>query len=89
MCSLDSKHFIIIGGVLLVISWVLALLMVIAMVPSTLFLNLIVFSSMLVGMVLGVWGIFNLVRARRDVEVPARREIPEEYRADAIDTRRK
>jgi len=86
---LESKHFILIGGVLLVISWVLALLMVIAMVPSTLFLNLVVFSCMLVGMVLGVWGIFNLVRARRDVEVPTRREIPEKYRADAIDPTRK
>jgi predicted ABC-type sugar transport system permease subunit len=89
MLSLDSKHFIIIGGVLLVISWILALLMVIAMLPSTLFLNLIVFSAMLVGMVLGMWGIFNLVRARRDVDVSARREIPEEYRADAIVTKRK
>lgn len=89
MLSLDSKHYIIIGGVLLVISWVLAMLMVIAILPSSLFLNLIVFSSMLVGMVLGMWGIFNLVRARRDIDVSARREIPEEYRAGVIDTTRK
>lgn len=89
MQSLDSKYYIMIGGVLITASWVLALLMVVAILPSTLFLNLLVYSAMIVGMILGMWGIFNLVRARRDIVESDRREIPEEYRADAIDTRRK
>lgn len=87
MSRFSNKHYLMIAGVSLLLSWVFALLMTVKLVPSTYWLNLITFLLMLLGMFTGFWGMFNFVKARRDKLVAAQREIPEEYRSDPTDTR--
>jgi len=55
----------IIGGILLTLGAVLPLLMVIEMVKSTFFLNFLSYGMSLVGMVMGMSGVFTYIKVKR------------------------
>ena len=62
----DYKHLTILGGVLLILSVVLAFLMVLRIIQPTLLLNYIDYIFMLVGMILGNIGMMSMVKLKRD-----------------------
>lgn len=64
----DPKTLIWVGGLLLVVGFVLPLLMVIKILPSTYFLNFLSYGCQLVGMVSAMLGTFSIVKVRLDRE---------------------
>jgi len=53
---------------MIVLGWLLPLLIVLDYLPSTFFLNFLVYGFQLIGMVSGMLGIFSIVKARRDLQ---------------------
>jgi len=55
-----------VGFVLVMLGWVLPLLMVLHVLPSTLFLNFFSYIASVLGLFLGIWGAaLYVVRSRR------------------------
>lgn len=55
-----------VGFVLVMLGWVLPLLMVLHMLPSTFFLNFFSYIASVLGLFLGIWGAaLYVVRSRR------------------------
>ncbi len=66
--KISSKTLIWVGGVMIVLGWLLPLLIVLGHLPSTYFLNFISYAFQMIGMILGMLGIFSIVKARRDLQ---------------------
>ncbi len=65
MSRFNPTTLMIIGGILLTLGAVLPLLMVIEMVKSTFFLNFLSYGMSLVGMVMGMSGVFTYIKVKR------------------------
>ncbi len=65
---INPKRLLIIGFVLVVLGVVLPFLMVLQIVPSTFFLNLIAFIASFLGIMLGIVGAMTYVAIHRNRE---------------------
>lgn len=61
---IGSRSLILIGFLLMLLGVILPLLMVIHVITSTFFLNFFSYTSSLVGMIVGFYGVVTYVRAR-------------------------
>ncbi|HOZ38701.1 MAG TPA: hypothetical protein PLH64_08145 [Anaerolineaceae bacterium] len=64
----DPKTLIWVGGIAVVLGFVMPLLMVSKVLPSTYFLNFLAFAFQLLGMSTSIIGAFSLVKTRLDVK---------------------
>jgi hypothetical protein len=62
---LNPKILIGIGFPLLVLGFVLPMLMVLQIIPSTFFLNFFSYGASLVGLIMGLLGAMSIIRNRR------------------------
>lgn len=65
MSNSSSRNMIIIGGVMLITSLILAWLMVLHILTSTLFLNFLSMTLLVGGMVISAWGFFTFMAISR------------------------
>jgi len=56
---------VIVGGLLLVVSFLISFLMVIDVIEKSIILSILAFSSSLAGLTIGLHGIYGLVTSRR------------------------
>jgi hypothetical protein len=56
---------IVVGGVLLVVSFLISFFMVIDIVEKSIILSILAFSLSLAGLTIGLYGIYGLVLSRR------------------------
>ena len=79
MSNASSRNMIIIGGLMLISSLVLAWLMVLEITVSTLFLNFLSMTLLVGGMVVSTWGFFTLMAVARTKRLKERSEQPEDF----------
>jgi len=56
---------IVVGGLLLVVSFLVSFLMVIDVIEKSIILSILAFSLSLAGLTIGLYGIYGLVASRR------------------------
>lgn len=66
MLSWSPWKIILLGFVLVLVSVILPLLMVIQIIPSTIFLNFLTYTLSVAGMIIGFVGMTFIVRLRRE-----------------------
>jgi len=62
----NPVHLIIVGGILLLIGVVFPFLMVLQVLRSTIFLNFFSYIASIIGMFLGMFGVFTYIKINRD-----------------------
>jgi len=62
----NPVHLIIVGGILLLIGVVFPFLMVLQVLRSTIFLNFFSYIASIIGMFLGMYGVFTYIKINRD-----------------------
>jgi hypothetical protein len=65
MSGLHPKHYLIIGGFMVVAAFVLSMLMVLGFLRSTLFLNFLTYGLSVAGFILGLVGTAMVVHINR------------------------
>ncbi len=66
MSRYNPVHLIIVGGILLLIGVVFPFLMVLQVLRSTIFLNFFSYIASIIGMFLGMYGVFTYIKINRD-----------------------
>ncbi len=66
MTDLNPKVLIPIAAVLLVLGFILPMLMVLQIIPSTFFLNFFSYGASLVGIIMGLLGAMSIVARSRN-----------------------
>ncbi len=66
MTRYNPVHLIVIGGILLLLGVVFPFLMVMQVLRSTIFLNFFSYIVSIIGMFLGMYGVFTYIKINRD-----------------------
>ena len=64
----NPEKLIWVGGVMVILGWVIPLLITMDYLPSTYFLNFLTFVFQVFGIIIAMLGFTSLVKARRDSE---------------------
>lgn len=59
---LRAKRQMLLGGILLVVGWLVLFLIVLEVIPSSIWLNMLMYSATVVGFILGMVGAMTQVR---------------------------
>lgn len=57
-----TKHQMLIGGILLVLSWLVILAMVVELLPSPIWLYMVAYSVSIAGFIIGTIGVTTYIR---------------------------
>lgn len=66
MSRYNPVHLIIIGGILMLLGVIFPFLMVMQVLRSTIFLNFFSYIASIIGMFLGMYGVFTYIKINRD-----------------------